>query len=85
MTWTVTLVAETEAGHVMEHPLAQIERESRITPASLGMRVAVEKIVVAALQIAIVTAQVEREGETKWITPVALPHGEPKREKTPGM
>ena len=49
MTWTVTLVAETEAGHVMEHPLAQIERESRITPASLGMRVAVEKIVVAAL------------------------------------
>jgi len=86
MTWAVTPVAETEAGHVTEHPLAQIEREGRITPASLGMRVAVEKIVLAALQIAIVTAQVEREGETNGSRRLPCrPHGEPKREKTPGM
>ena len=40
MKWTVTLVAETEPGHVTEHPLAQVERADTITPASLGLSIA---------------------------------------------
>ena len=63
MQWTVTLVAETEPGHVREHPLGQIEREDTITPASLGLSLAEGKTIVAALQTAIVTAQVERHGQ----------------------
>jgi hypothetical protein len=63
MKWTVTLVAETEPGHVREHALGQIEREDTITPASLGLSIAEGKTIVAALQTAIVTAQVERHGE----------------------
>ena len=35
MKWTVTLVAETEPGHVRDQPVAQIEREDTITLASL--------------------------------------------------
>jgi hypothetical protein len=63
MKWTVTLVAETEPGHVKEHALGQIEREDTITPASLGLSIAEGKTIVAALQTAIVTGQVERHGE----------------------
>lgn len=63
MKWTVTLVAETEPGHVTEHPLGQIEREDTITPASLGLSLAEGKTIVAAFQTAIVTAQVARHGE----------------------
>src|ERR1700704_284253 len=63
MKWTVTLVAETEPGHVTEHPVAQVEREDTITPASLGLSIAEGKAIVAALQTAMVTAQVERHGE----------------------
>jgi hypothetical protein len=62
MTWTVTLVAEAEAGHVTEHPLVQVEREDTITPASLGLRIAEGKTIVAAIQTAIVTAQAKRHG-----------------------
>ena len=61
--WTVTLVAETEPGHVRTHELGQIERADTITPASLGLSIAEGKTLVAALQTAIVTAQVERHGE----------------------
>jgi hypothetical protein len=63
MKWTVTLVAETEPGHVRTHELGQIEREDTITPASLGLSIAEGKTIVAALQSAMVTAQVERHGE----------------------
>ena len=63
MKWTVTLVAETEPGQVKTHELGQIEREDTITPASLGLSIAEGKTLVAALQTAIVTAQVERHGE----------------------
>jgi hypothetical protein len=63
MKWTVTLVAETEPGHVKTHALGQIEREATITPASLGLSIAEGKAIVAALQTAMVTAQVERHGE----------------------
>ena len=64
MKWTVTLVAETEPGHVTEHPLAQVEREDTITPASLGLSIAEGKTIVAAIQTAMVTAQVKRHGES---------------------
>jgi hypothetical protein len=50
MKWTVTLVAETESGHVREQPLAQIEREDTITPASLGLSIAERKTIVAGIQ-----------------------------------
>ena len=63
MKWTVTLVAETEPGHVRTHELGQIERADTITPASLGLSIAEGKTLVAALQTAIVTAHVERHGE----------------------
>jgi hypothetical protein len=63
MKWTVTLVAETEPGHMKEHALGRIEREDTITPASLGLSIAEGKAIVAALQTAMVTAQVERHGE----------------------
>jgi hypothetical protein len=64
MKWTVTLVAETEPGHVREQPLAQIEREDTITPASLGLSIAEGKTIVAAIQTEMVTAQVERHGQS---------------------
>ena len=64
MKWTVTLVAETEPGRVTEHPLAHVEREDTITPASLGLSIAEGKTIVAAIQTAIVTAQVKRHGES---------------------
>ena len=63
MKWTVTLTAETAPGDVRTHELGQIEREDTITPASLGLSIAEGKTIVAALQSAIVTAQVERHGE----------------------
>ena len=63
MKWTVTLGAEAEPGHVSTHELGQIERADTITPASLGLSIAEGKTLVAALQTAIVTAQVERHGE----------------------
>src|SRR3977135_1211598 len=64
MRWTVTLVAETEPGHVTEHPLAHVEREDTITPSSLGLSIAEGKTIVAAIQTAMVTAQVKRHGES---------------------
>ena len=64
MKWTVTLVAETEPGHVTEYPLAQVKREDTITPASLGLSIAEGKTIVAAIQTAMVTAQVKRHGES---------------------
>jgi hypothetical protein len=64
MKWTVTLVAETEPGRVTEHPLAHVEREDTITPASLGLSIAEGKTIVAAIQTAMVTAQVKRHGES---------------------
>src|ERR1700682_5272037 len=64
MKWAVVLVAETEPGHVGEHPLAQVEREDTITPASLGLSIAEGKTIVAAIQTAMVTAQVKRHGES---------------------
>ena len=36
MRWTVKLVAEVEPGQFVEHDIASIDRDHRITPASLG-------------------------------------------------
>jgi hypothetical protein len=52
------------ACHVTEHPLAQVEREDTITPASLGLSIAEDETIVAAIQTAMVTAQVKRHGES---------------------
>jgi hypothetical protein len=64
MKWTVTRVAEREPGRVTERPLAQIERGDAITPASLGLSMAEGKAIVAAIQTAMVTAQIQRHGES---------------------
>jgi hypothetical protein len=63
MKWSVTLVAELAPGQVTEHRFAQIERGDAITPASLGLSIAEGKAIVAAIQTAMVTAQIQRHGE----------------------
>ena len=70
MKWTVTLVAETEPGHVTEYPLAQVEREDTITPASLGLSIAEGKTIVAAIQ----TAMGDSAGQAARRVPPTVPH-----------
>jgi hypothetical protein len=79
MKWTVTLVAESEPGHVRTHELGQIERPDTITPASLGLSIAEGKTLVAALQTAMVTAQVERHGEALPTVPSLRPPADDER------
>jgi hypothetical protein len=40
MRWTVTLVAEIEPGQRIEHEIVAVDRDDRITPASLGLSIA---------------------------------------------
>jgi hypothetical protein len=37
MRWKVTLVAEVESGQSIEHDIASVDRDERITPATLGL------------------------------------------------
>jgi hypothetical protein len=37
MRWTVMLVAEVELGQRIEHDIAAVDRDERITPATLGL------------------------------------------------
>ncbi len=62
MRWTVKLVAEVEPGQSVEHHIACIDRDDRITPASLGLSLAEAKAVSAAIQAQLVTDQVKRHG-----------------------
>lgn len=64
MKWTVTLAAETESGDGGEQPVAYLERGEVITPASLGLSIAEGKTILAAIQTAMVTAQVQQHGES---------------------
>jgi hypothetical protein len=59
MRWRVTLVAEVEPGQRIEHEIASVDREDRITPATLGLSIAEGKVVLAAIQ-----AQLGGPGET---------------------
>ena len=40
MRWKVTLVAEVESGQSIEHDIAAVDRDERITPATLGLSIA---------------------------------------------
>jgi hypothetical protein len=40
MRWKVTLVAEVESGQSIEHDIASVDRDDRITPATLGLSIA---------------------------------------------
>ena len=63
MRWTVMLVAEVEPGQRVEHEIAAVDRDERITPATLGLSVAEGKTVLAAIQARLVVDQVKRHGE----------------------
>ena len=63
MRWTVMLVAEVEPGQRIEHEIVAVDRDERITPATLGLRVAEGKTVLAAIQARMVVDQVKRHGE----------------------
>jgi hypothetical protein len=63
MRWKVTLVAEVESGQSIEHEIAAVDRDERITPATLGLSIAEGKAVLAAIQTQLVGDQVKRHGE----------------------
>ena len=63
MRWKVTLVAEVEPGQSIEHDIASVDRDDRITPATLGLSIAEGKAVLAAIQARLVGDQVKRHGE----------------------
>ena len=50
MRWTITLVAEIEPGQRIEHAIVVVNRDDRITPATLGLSIAEGKAAVAAIQ-----------------------------------
>jgi hypothetical protein len=54
MRWTVTLVAEVEPGQRIEHEIVAVDRDDRITPATLGLSIAEGKAVLAAIQARVV-------------------------------
>jgi len=63
MRWTVTLVAELEPGQRIEHEIVAVDRDDRITPATLGLSIAEGKAILAAIQAQLVGDQVKRHGE----------------------
>jgi hypothetical protein len=63
MRWKVTLVAEVESAQSIEHDIASVDRDDRITPATLGLSIAEGKAVLAAIQAQLVGNQVKRHGE----------------------
>ena len=79
MRWTVTLVAEVEPGQSIEHDIASVDRDERITPATLGLSIAEGKAVLAAIQAQLVVDQVKRHGEVArhclWCGRVAVLQG----------
>src|ERR1700704_2503702 len=62
MRWTVTLVAEVEPGQRIEHEIVAVDRDDRITPATLGLSIAEGKAMLAAIQARVVVDQVTRHG-----------------------
>ena len=63
MRWKVTLVEEVEAAQSIEHDIASVDRDERITPATLGLSIAEGEAVLAAIQAQLVGDQVQRHGE----------------------
>jgi hypothetical protein len=63
MRWKVVLIAEGEPGQSVEHDVASVDRDDRITPATLGLSIAEGKAVLAAIQAQLVKDQVKRHGE----------------------
>ena len=79
MRWKVTLVAEVESGQSIEHDIASVDRDERITPATLGLSIAEGKAVLAAIQAQLVGDQVRHHGEVArhclWWWAVAVVQG----------
>ena len=65
LVWRVRLVAELEPGVATETEVARIERDEAAGLADLGLRLEEAKRLTAALQAAIVTAQVATVGERR--------------------
>src|ERR1700675_4515182 len=63
MRWKVTLVAEVESGQSIEHDIVSVDRDERISPATLGLSIAEGKAILAAIQAQLVGDQVKRHGE----------------------
>jgi hypothetical protein len=60
MRWTFKLVFEAVPGSPVEHEVGRIERAEEISPASVGLTIAVGKALLASLQAQILTAQVQQ-------------------------
>ena len=56
------LVVEVEPGQRIEHEIVAVDRDDRITPATLGLSIAEGKAVLAAIQARVVVDQVKRHG-----------------------
>lgn len=59
MRWTLKLVAEVARGTVTKYEVAAFERDERITPVTLGLRLAEAKAVLAATQARVVVRQAQ--------------------------
>jgi len=62
MKWTVKLVAELQPGTLVEQEVITVEREDRLSPATVGLTIAEGKAIMENLQQQIVAAQVQRHG-----------------------
>lgn len=60
MKWIVKLVAEVTPGNTVEHEIATLEREDRLSPAVVGLSIAEGKIILESLQKQMVATQVQQ-------------------------
>ena len=79
LVWRVKLVAEGEPGVATETEVARIERGEAAGLADLGLRLEEAKRLTAALQAAIVTAQVATVGERRRGAPKSVGGRSPGR------
>src|SRR4051812_6445910 len=60
MKWTVKLVAEATPGNTVEHEIATLEREDRLSPAAIGLSIAEGKVILESFQRQMVATQVQQ-------------------------
>ena len=63
--WKLKLTAELAPGECIEYDVAAWERAEEVTLGSLGLSLAEGKAMLAAIQTQMVTAQIERQGQTR--------------------
>ena len=67
--WKLKLTTELAPGECIEYDVAAWERAEEVTLGSLGLSLAEGKVMLAAIQTQMVTAQIERQGQTRrcWV------------------